>query len=795
MRFRCLPTVTSLTLAMMIALAASSPAQESKGWAQFRGPLARGMTSDFQLPGEDFGLEVAWRHALGSGYSNVSIADGKAITMFTDGELDVIGGFDLESGKEVWRYELGPKYAGHDGSDDGPIGTPTISDSMVYALGPAGQLVALALADGEEKWRTELNEENSTVPLYGYAASPVVTDSQVIVTTGGEGHAVTAFDRLSGEIKWTQGDDSVSYQTPMVVKLRGRVQLLTVTNQFLYGLDPESGDVLWESRHTEGEQTEDSAHPTSVDDERFLVKYWRGSRLYRVVDGGVEEVWVSRAFGNTYALPVLVGEHFYGFTGGILTCVSVETGEIAWRSRQPGGLGLSVVGGLLAIASPGGDLVLVEPSPEGYVELTRVAVLQNGSYSIPSFADGLFLIRNLEQMAAVRINPELAPQVAQIDLTDRLRGELGQWIAAVEAKPLAERQVAVESRFADGEVGPVFEAGGITHVLWRGAATDVGVRGDLVEGGLELGLFRVEGTDLFFRSLKLDPKAQYTYDLMVDFGDPQPDAGNPHSVDLGFRKTSELRMPEWPASPHLDPPATEAARGTLDGFPFRSDILENTREIKVWRPAAYGQNPDTRYPLLVVNHGDNLLRGSLMENTLNNLVGTSVEPLIAVFVPRSSGAEYGGADAEKYNRFLIEELLPHLDRHYRTDSTRRAIMGPGSAGVAAMFAAVHHPESFQRVATQSFYPIEPANELLPELIAEAEPKLELVYVVWSRHDYVLGNGVRAADTSRELIGQLQRAGVKVTEQVADYSPGWGGWRGQHDEVLAALFPMPSVEVE
>ena len=30
---------------------------------------------------------------------------------------------------------------------------------------------------------------------------------------------------------------------------------------------------------------------------------------------------------------------------------------------------------------------------------------------------------------------------------------------------------------------------------------------------------------------------------------------------------------------------------------------------------------------------------------------------------------------------------------------------------------------------------------------------------------------------------------KVIEQVADYSPGWGGWRGQDDEILAALFPL------
>ena len=35
----------------------------------------------------------------------------------------------------------------------------------------------------------------------------------------------------------------------------------------------------------------------------------------------------------------------------------------------------------------------------------------------------------------------------------------------------------------------------------------------------------------------------------------------------------------------------------------------------------------------------------------------------------------------------------------------------------------------------------------------------------------------------------QRADINAIEQVTDYSPGWGGWRGQYDEILPALFPL------
>jgi outer membrane protein assembly factor BamB/enterochelin esterase-like enzyme len=764
-------------------------AKESSRWTQFRGLSAEGPTVGGDLPDGSFGLRVEWTRALGSGYSNVWITDDKAVTMFNAEEIDAVAAFDLAGGEELWRYELGDRYAGHDGSDDGPIGTPTVSKGMVFALGPLGQLVALSLADGTEKWRRELNEENSTVPFYGYTTSPIVAGNHLIVATGGEGHAVTAFDRATGEPRWTSGDDSVSYQTPMLVELGGRQQLITVTNHYLQGLDPASGEVLWELRHSEDEQPDEAAHPTVLDDERFLIKYGRGARLYRQTGDGVEEVWQTRAFGNTYALPVLIGDHFYGFSSSVLTCVDAETGEIVWRSRELSGLGLSAVDGVLAVVSRDGELVLVDASPEGYREITRAPVLENGDYAVPSFADGRFVVRNLEQLAAVQVDRSLAPAVAAVDTTDRLRGEFGHWVASLEALPESERQAAVDTRFAAIETAPLLGESGLVHLVWRGEAEDVGVRGDFVDDGQELGLYRLEGSDLFFRSLELDPKAQYTYNFMVDFGDPQNDPDNPYAVDNGFFVSSELRMHEWPASPHLEPPADGAPRGTLDRFPFRSDILDNSREIQVWRPADYGQDSEQRYPLLVVNHGDNLLRGGLMQNVLDNLVGDSVAPVIAVFVPRLSGAEYGGPAAEDYMRFLIEELLPHLDHHYLTDPTHRAIMGPGSAGVAAVLAAFTHPDVFQRAAAQSFYPIEPTYERLPEIISTPGTKPELIYVVWSRHDYELGDGRTAEGASKELLGWLRDAEIKTIDQVADYSPGWGGWRGQYDEILAALFPL------
>lgn len=753
---------------------------------QFRGPGGIGWAQ--QLPDADYSLAQAWKVALGSGYSNVTIADDLAVTMFTSGDEDVLAAFDIATGAERWRFSFGPKYAGHDGSDDGPLATPVVVDGTVYTVGPKGLLVAVGLSDGARRWSVQLDESSSTVPFYGYTASPVIAGDLVLLATGGEGHMLSAFDRSSGALRWAVGNDGITYQTPILLELAGRSQLVVTSDFFLYGLDPASGATLWELRHTEGTQNEQSAHAVPVDDQRFLVKYGGGARLYTLGAEGPTETWRTRGFGNTFAIPVYHDGHFYGFTGRFLTCVRASDGEIVWRSRPPGGLGLSLVDGVLAIVDPQGNLVLAEANPTEYREITRLPVLERGDYAVPTLAGGRFYVRNLTELAAIDVREGVAAAPVVAEAAPKVLGAMAAWVAAVEAAPAGARAAKVDERFGPDVATPVVDADGTTHFVWRGDAKDVGLAGDVAPAGEELAMHQVAGTDLWLRSVALDRAAQYSYAFVVDFGQPGPDPRNPHQIDNGFARFSDLRMPEWPAAPHLEP-APAAAKGTLDGFPFRSEKTNSTREIKVWRPAGYGANPEQRYPLLVVNHGDNLLRGGLFQNTLENLVGNGVEPVVAVFVPRAAFPEYGGANMDDYVAFLVDELIPHLERHYRLDPDRRVVLGPASAGVTSLYAALARPGVFDRVGLQSYYDIEPANERITELLAGDGAKPELVHVIWSRHDYDIPNGPSSAEATKSLLERLRSAKVTVVEEVGTHSPNWGGWRGQDDELLRSLLPQ------
>lgn len=787
--------VPALVFSALAALPAFATAAFE--WPHFRGPAHGGPAGAGTLPAPG-SLEVAWKKNLGSGYSGIAVAGGKVVTLYAQGGDDLLAAFDASSGEIAWQLRLGEKYAGHDGSDDGPISTPAIDGGVVYALGPRGALVAAALDGGKELWRVQLDDKSATVPFYGFTASPFLWQDLLILPTGGDGHAVTAFDRKNGQVRWTAESGAVAYQSVVALELAGREQLVAVANQWLAGLDPASGKTLWKHRFAEGNLQQESSHVTPAGENRLLLDLNETSIGLEVVAGaaGLEarEAYRTQAFANTMSLPVYHQDGaLYGFTGRFLTAVDAATGNILWRSRPPGGSGVALVDGKLAVIDGEGHLVLVEARRDDYREIAKVKVLADGNYAPPAYAGGAFFVRNQSEIAAVR--PSAAPAAAAAAVRasaapQELRGELGVFLAKVKAAGLAERQRLVDDYFAGVKTTPIVEPG-LVHFVYRGEAQDVGLVGSFLGENADRALERVAGTDLFFRTEQLDNDGIWTYNLLIDYGDPQLDERNPSAIPDGGDQLSELRMPGAPVTPYLEEPVADAPRGALDTFRWYDTALGNSRRISVYLPPGYDESA-ARYPVLVVNHGDRALRSGLYVNSLDNLIGQKkIAPLIAVFVPRAAGPEYGGPPADDYVRMLTADLLPHIDKHYRTDSARRAAIGVGSAGLISAYAGLKAPAAFQQVAVQSFYVNGPIRPKLLELLAAKKGGPSFV-VEWSRHDYDIPRAqIEAKPDSRLLIDRLRAGGTAVEEIETAGEPGWARWRAQTGALLAVLFPPGS----
>ncbi len=382
-------------------------------WPGFRGPNFDGSAppgSKLSIT-EGGSLNVAWRSGIGPGYSGISIVDGRAVTMFSDGTNDVAASFDTSTGKEIWRYTIGTTYKGHDGSHDGPIATPAISGGRLFALDARGKLFALDFKTGKELWTANIAEGlGERKPFYGFGTSPLVAEGVLIVQLGAEGNrAIGGFDPATGSRKWTLGDDKINYQSPILMKWKAQDQVLAVGDTTLFGIDPVEGKILWEYVY-QGEEramANQSLVPVPAGEGLLFLKNKQdSSTMVRLTESEgkfkVEPVWTGQVLKATYSLPVYHDGYLYGYNGRtVLTCVDAKTGEMKWRSREPGDGFLLLVNGNLVVQAKEGSLHIGKASPQGWKETGRIDLFGKHSWTNPSFAEGAIFSRGMGEIARI----------------------------------------------------------------------------------------------------------------------------------------------------------------------------------------------------------------------------------------------------------------------------------------------------------------------------------------------------------------------------------------------------------
>jgi len=221
--------VRLLTIALL--LCSSATAAE---WPHLRGPGFDGTTTSAgTFDAEELVLDVAWRTPLGSGYSGIAVAGGRAVTQFSTEEGDWIAAYDVESGEQLWAHRTGDVYRGQDGSDDGPLSSPVLDDKHAYALTPRGDLLALKLKDGKVAWSKNLQQDfGAAPPHFGFASTPLLAGNVLVVQTGGEeDQGVIGLDTRSGKKVWSHGAGKVDYQSPALMTLGGKQQIVSVSGR------------------------------------------------------------------------------------------------------------------------------------------------------------------------------------------------------------------------------------------------------------------------------------------------------------------------------------------------------------------------------------------------------------------------------------------------------------------------------------------------------------------------------------------------------------------------------------
>ncbi len=379
-------------------------------WPQWRGPERDGVSAETGLIRNwpERGPIEVWRQPLGDGYSGIAVADGRLFTLYqTDAEYVVA--LDAATGRELWKRRIDSNY--RDGQGDGPRGTPTYSDGMVYAVGAQGKFVALDAATGKPLWTHDfIADFGAKAPTWGYSTSPLVEGDSVFVEPGGpNGKGLAAFQKKTGSLTWSATSDSTAYSSPVVATIGGLRQILFFTSRRLVSFSPPEKQPNWELawRTSYGVN---AATPILVPPDKVFIStgYGVGCALVQIERSGdssqVQQIWKSRVMKNHFNSSVYHDGFLFGFDDATLKCVNAENGEMQWQERGFGKGSLLVADGQLVVLSDRGSLTLAPASGKAFQETARAQILNGRCWTPPTLAHGKLYLRNQSEVVCIALD-------------------------------------------------------------------------------------------------------------------------------------------------------------------------------------------------------------------------------------------------------------------------------------------------------------------------------------------------------------------------------------------------------
>ncbi|MDN3920825.1 alpha/beta hydrolase [Roseateles violae] len=258
--------------------------------------------------------------------------------------------------------------------------------------------------------------------------------------------------------------------------------------------------------------------------------------------------------------------------------------------------------------------------------------------------------------------------------------------------------------------------------------------------------------------------------------------------------------------------------GTIEKLPAIESKHVGAREVQVWLPPGYAEEPQRRYPVLYLHDGQNVFDAASagaewqVDETAQRLMGTkAIAPAIIVavahgadrfedYTPTAALPDFDPADKDKvkaigggaprYARYLIEELKPAIDARYRTKpgAADTAVGGSSLGGLVTMWLLLHHGDSFGAGLVVSPSIWWDQKFIVRDVQAHAGGPRPRVWLDMGGQE----GGIEALQLARELRDALQARGwqagrsLKYLEQV-DAGHDEAAWAARVEGMLRFLY--------
>ena len=403
MRVKNIGIILGLCLFTSFSLAAD--------WPHWRGPDRNGISTetDWNPIGLN-DLKIAWEAEIGTGFSAVSVADGKAYTVGNlNKDTDVVYCFDALTGKELWTFTY-PEPLTPNMYEGGCNATPAIENGKVYTISKTAKVFCLDANTGKQVWKSKLPYKK---PQWGFSGSPVIVDDLVILNVGTAG---AALNKADGEIVWKSADGAAGYASAVPFEKDGTTYVAMFCAKTLEVIEVKTGKIVmtytWETSYDVN-----AADPIVFGDEIFITAgYGHGAALVKMTPDGLQEIWQNKNMRSQMSGPVLIDGFVYGIDDNQLACVDWKTGKQRWSEKAPKKGSLCAAKDKLIVIGEKGKLFIVQASPDGYQEIASAQVLSDRCWTMPVLANGRIYVRNAvknkpSKLICVDVQDKNAPMV------------------------------------------------------------------------------------------------------------------------------------------------------------------------------------------------------------------------------------------------------------------------------------------------------------------------------------------------------------------------------------------------
>lgn len=399
-----LNTIDTLALLSLGSLVLSTSLASADDWPQWRGPDRTGISQEkgWSTTWPAAGPKRLWEAPVGIGWSSFSVAQGHAYTMGNENDVDFVYCFDANTGKVLWTHTY--DCSGKDPNGyPGPRCTPTVDGDRVYTVSRQGHLFCLEAANGKVKWAKDFKKDfGSQPPTWGFAGSPWIEKNWVVFEVGGKGASVVAFDKLTGETVWKNGDDAPGYSSIFAFDLNGeRCFAQFSANQIITRRmkdGSEIGRAEWKTSYGVNAVT-----PIIEGDKLFVSSgYNYGCGLFQMTSTGLKQLWRNKNMRTHVNTCVLWKGYLYGYDDNSLKCLDFQTGDVKWSEGKYGKGSLLLADGKLLLYGGRGKFGVAEPSPEAFKEIVSADILKdNDTWAPPALANGKVYLRARKQVVCL----------------------------------------------------------------------------------------------------------------------------------------------------------------------------------------------------------------------------------------------------------------------------------------------------------------------------------------------------------------------------------------------------------